>query len=445
MPLASALARGLSFRKNKDQDSKKPYFQAAPDRHGFDIKKTWIVSGRQPGRHSALQPHQISALTDLLSLPPTTPMLATRIAALGPPLTRPSFTNAPNCLCHAHTWFELRFIEELVELIGKEIGPRLAKLRTCPRDLVSPQTEDLLQTLEPYIHLFPAKGAEAGHSSDDAVCHRQNCSLCNMTNCVACRLSLFMQNSEAVRAVETSALGRKKKRGPWPELSAWLDPEPGIGWESKWMRQGNNILKDRIGVRQWGIERREAKRRGERVSGHPEASADAEVEEFDVEVQEEESDNENENVSVRRAEVWAQSYNNLVSERPRTEWYSSSLHVDRPRQSYGATDTVTDSQYWEELGHRERYGTEEWPQTEWYNSSHQASEEHQASQPRESDGAISTISGREYLEDEIPGESYQASRPRESYGATEVISMYAFMGDRGPREFRQTRMSGFMR
>ena len=383
-------------------------------------------------------------------------MLATRIAALGPPLTRPSFTNAPNCLCQAHTWFELRIVEELEELIGKEIGPRLAKLRTCPRDLVSPQTEDLLQILEPYIHLFPAKGAEAGHSSDDAVCHRQNCSLCNMTNCVACKLSLFMQNSEAVWAVKTSALGRKKKRGPWPELSVWLDPEPGIGWESKWMRQGHNILKDRIRVRQWGIERREAKRRGEPVSGHPEANTDAEEEEFDVEVQEEESDNENENASVRRAEVWAQSYNNLAGERPRTEWYSSSVHVDQPRQSYGATETMTDSQYWEELGHRERYRTEERPQTEWYNSSHQPleehdqresheSEEHQASQPRESDGAISTMSGWEYWEDEIPGESYQASRPRESYGATEIISMYADMEDRGPRESRQTRMSGFMR
>ena len=179
MALGSALSRGLSFRKNKEQDSKptRAYFQSAPTKHGFDITKAWIVSGRQPARHSALQPHQIDALTYFLSLPPTTPLLATRIAALGPPLTRPSFTNAPSCLCQAHTWFELRYIEDLMALIGKEIGPRLAKLRTCPKELLSPQTREVLQTLEPYLYLFPTEGAEAGHSTHEAECHRENVSI----------------------------------------------------------------------------------------------------------------------------------------------------------------------------------------------------------------------------------------------------------------------------
>ncbi|KAL2038831.1 hypothetical protein N7G274_008353 [Stereocaulon virgatum] len=472
----SALARGLSLRKIKDSDKQHAQFPSAPDRHGFDIKKSWIVSGRQPGRHSALQPHQLSALIRVLSLPSTTELLATRIAALGPPLTRPSFTNAPNCLCQVHTWFELRYIEELTDLIGEEMGPRLAKLRTCPRELVSPQTEQLLLALEPYLYLFPTAGAEAGHSTDGAACHRQCCAFCNTTSCMACKLSLLLQNSEALRAVKNSVFGRKKRHGAWPDLCGWLDPEPGPGWERKWMQHGHFMLKDRIRVRQWGKDRREAKRRDEPVSEYAVANANAEDEEFDEIMPEDDVESDNERTGVRQAKTWAESYHNLVGERPQTEWYNSSLNVSPSRQSCGATEGMDDSQYWENVSQRGRSRTEERPQTEWYDSSAKScvgddkqegngAHERQATRSRGSDGAISALSGWEFWEDEIPGESYPATQPQNSFGATEIISMYGHMGDHGPggtrqtrtssaygrlghvnpRESRQTRMSRFMR
>lgn len=133
-------------------------------------------------------------------------------------------------------------------MIGNEIGPRLARLRTCAADVLAPETREALMTLEPYLHLFPVAGSEAEASSDVSECHRDTCSICSLASCPACKLSLFLQNPDAVQAIRVCAFGRKKKHGSWPEACAWLDPEPGSDWEARWRREGNEILRDRARV-----------------------------------------------------------------------------------------------------------------------------------------------------------------------------------------------------
>ena len=133
-------------------------------------------------------------------------------------------------------------------MIGNEIGPRLARLRTCAADELAPETREVLITLEPYLHLFPAPRSEAEATSDVSECHRDTCSICSLASCPACKLSLFLQNPDAVRAMRICAFGRKKKHGSWPEVCAWLDPEPGSDWEARWRREGNEILRDRARV-----------------------------------------------------------------------------------------------------------------------------------------------------------------------------------------------------
>ena len=133
-------------------------------------------------------------------------------------------------------------------MIGNEIGPRLARLRTCAADLLAPETREVLMTLDPYLHLFPAAGSEAEASNDISACHRDTCSICSLASCPVCKLSLFLQNPDAVRAIRICAFGRKKKHGSWPEACAWLDPQPGSDWEARWRREGNEILRDRARV-----------------------------------------------------------------------------------------------------------------------------------------------------------------------------------------------------
>ena len=137
-------------------------------------------------------------------------------------------------------------------MIRQEIGPRLARLRSynSERDgLLGEETREVLVTLEPYLHLFPIPGGEEGEGgSEKKECHRETCSICNLANCPACKLSLFLQNPDAVRAIRVCAFGRKKKHEDWPEACAWLDPEPGSEWEARWRREGNEILRDRASV-----------------------------------------------------------------------------------------------------------------------------------------------------------------------------------------------------
>ena len=139
-------------------------------------------------------------------------------------------------------------------MIRQEIGPRLARLRSynCERDGgLGEETREILGVLEPYLHLFPillGEEMDGEGGSEKKECHRETCSICNLANCPACKLSLFLQNPDAVRAIRICAFGRKKKHEDWPEACAWLDPEPGSDWEARWRREGNEILRDRASV-----------------------------------------------------------------------------------------------------------------------------------------------------------------------------------------------------
>lgn len=156
-------------------------------------------------------------------------------------------------------------------MIGNEIGPRLARLRSCNADVLAAETREVLVILEPYLHLFPI---QVEGLSEKAECHRDTCSICNLANCPACKLSLFLQNPDAVRAIRICAFGRKKKHESWPEACAWLDPEPGSDWEARWRREGNEILRDRANTQRCDRIQRSGK--GSRLSAESENSARSE-------------------------------------------------------------------------------------------------------------------------------------------------------------------------
>lgn len=158
---------------------------------------------------------------------------------------------ASSHLCDVHTWCDIRWIEHLTDVIGYEIGPRLENLRTAPRQLISLETEELLGMLHPYIHIFPFSDPSTPSTPNASECNIQDCGVCNTTTCKACKLSSFFQNSEAVKALLMCAKGRKKRNHAWPEAIAWLEPEPGPGWEGRWREEGLGVLSDRIIIRRW--------------------------------------------------------------------------------------------------------------------------------------------------------------------------------------------------
>ena len=259
MPLRDALSRGLSFSKPKGQkvESSRPgpqlvRSQATASALQRSIQKSTFLNGRQPPKaNTPLNSEQILDLIFMLSQPVDTPLLTTSIASLKPPLSRPEKSSPANCLCNVHTWFDLRWIDDLTAVIGEEIGPRLENLRNAPRQLRSVETDEILGMLQNYAHIFPSKDPDSSRMANPYQCNARNCMVCTITSCRACKLSQFFQNEDAVKALNVCAKGRKKRRSPWPDACAWLDPEPGRGWEHKWRKEGLPILSDRIIVRHW--------------------------------------------------------------------------------------------------------------------------------------------------------------------------------------------------
>jgi len=259
MPLPKS-SHKLAFLKPKEGFiSQKPHsgiFPSAPTINytKLHLRKQKLLYGRLPPTHSTLQPHQIDWLTYYLSLPSDNLLLTTKIAALGPPLTRHMYSNAPRDLCHVHTWLEVRWIEDLTTAVREEIGPQMEKLRNAPRELLSKPTKKHLKRLEPYRHLFPFADPATGKlpAKEEGGCTK-DCKICPTIDisCIACILSHFFQNPKAVRALEILAKGRKKRGGLWSEVCAWLDPKPGLEWEARWKRQAAYVLKDRSKVAKW--------------------------------------------------------------------------------------------------------------------------------------------------------------------------------------------------
>lgn len=138
-------------------------------------------------------------------------------------------------------------------MIGAEIGHHLNHLRSAPNWLTSIETKEILNMLDPYAHVFPAPDPNVPRMENPRECNDSKCGVaaCKLT-CKACRLSTFFQNTEAVKALNICAKGRKKGGRPWPVSCAWLDPLPSRpGWAAKWKKEGLPILSDRIIARRW--------------------------------------------------------------------------------------------------------------------------------------------------------------------------------------------------
>ncbi|KAL6720549.1 hypothetical protein ACLMJK_002473 [Lecanora helva] len=257
MPLPSALSRGFSFVKPKEpkpQPSKPAISRSKTTGSALQrsFHKSTFLNGRQPPKtKTILTPDQVLDLTFMLSHPVDTPLLTSSIANLEAPLTRSSKLTPASCLCDVHTWMDLRWIEALTAVIGEEIGPRLKNLRNAPSQLRSVETEEILGMLDNYAHIFPCEDTDGSRMANPYQCNIRNCLICNITTCKACKLSQFFQNEAAVKALNVCVKGRKKRNRPWPEACAWLDPNPGRGWEMKWKKEGLPILSDRIIIRQW--------------------------------------------------------------------------------------------------------------------------------------------------------------------------------------------------
>ena len=259
MPLPHSLSRGLSLGKSKEPKYENPRPRPALSRSKTttsalqrSFNKSKFFSGRQPPRsNSSLTSEQILDLTYMLSQPIYTPLLTTSIASLSPPLTRSNKSSPAHCLCDVHTWFDLRWIDELTAIIGEELGPRLDNLRSAPSQLRSVQTDEILGMLQSYAHILPADDPDGSRMANPYQCNIRDCAVCSITSCRACKLSQFFQNGDAVKALNICVKGRKKRNRPWPEACAWLDPEPGRGWEMKWKKEGLPVLTDRIIIRAW--------------------------------------------------------------------------------------------------------------------------------------------------------------------------------------------------
>ena len=210
------------------------------------VHNSALLYGPPPPRANApLTPEQILELTFMLSQPVDTPLLTTSIARLKVPLSRPEWSKSAHCLCDVHTWFDLRWIDELTFIIGEEIGPRLDTLRKVPGELRSVETDRILGRLERYRHIFLAE------EPNSFQCDIRCCKVCSVNFCRACKLSKFFQNANAVRALNICAKGRKQKTREWPEACTWLDPKPGEGWANRWRIEGLTILSDRIVIQGW--------------------------------------------------------------------------------------------------------------------------------------------------------------------------------------------------
>lgn len=261
MPLPTRIKRGLSLGKSGDKrvvdPRSKPLAQpsqsSASALHRAIHKSTFLYGHAPPTTGTKLTPEQVRNLLDMLSLPSSTPMLTTNIARLPSPLSRHAKSSFSACLCDIHGWFDIRWIEELMDVIGAEIGPHLNHLRNAPKWLTTMETKKILDMLDPYTHIFPAQDPDGPRMASPYQCTDTTCGIeaCKLT-CKACKLSIFFQDTEAVKALNVCAKGRKRGGKPWPVSCSWLDPlPPRPGWAATWKKEGLPILSDRIIARRW--------------------------------------------------------------------------------------------------------------------------------------------------------------------------------------------------
>ncbi|KAL9130571.1 MAG: hypothetical protein Q9217_001284 [Psora testacea] len=204
---------------------------------------------------TSINPAQATALTYILSLPMDTPLLATKIAWLGSPLSRPESSLWPIELCEVHTWFEPSHLHGLTDLIVEELWDRSEGLYAFPKEYLGKQVREMLHsTLLPFRDLFKPKAGQIGPEATGKPSEAFVASRGAEKKCIACTLSLIFQNGAAVDALATLCKGRKRHRSVWPELLAFLEPvEYGRDekWRRRWLKEGIKVRRERRRVRLW--------------------------------------------------------------------------------------------------------------------------------------------------------------------------------------------------
>lgn len=207
----------------------------------------------------SLQSIYVDTLTYILAQPISTPLLTTKIAELGPPLGRATCTAWPKDLCNVHTWLNVEWLTQLKELIGNELGYYLKRLWALPQEFLGQETRRYLyETLWPYRILAavnadtPVPGAnyDVGRYDDGS----DQTQACEEISCIACNLSMLFQNANAIEALATCAKSRKRHKGPWPQILAWLEPideRKDPGWRRRWLHEGRAVRADRRKARMW--------------------------------------------------------------------------------------------------------------------------------------------------------------------------------------------------
>ena len=207
---------------------------------------------------TTLVPSQAQALTYLLSLPLSAPLLSTKIAWLRAPLSRHKDSLWPQDLCETHTWFEPRYLRELTQLIAKELWERSEGLYAFPWECMGKEVRSMLyDTLWHYRHEFAlSKDANKSKGPDVIGSPYEAFAKPNfpMEQCMACRLSSLFQDEKAVKALTTLCKGRKRHKYTWPELLAFLEPverRTDPDWRARWIKDGKDVRRERRRVRLW--------------------------------------------------------------------------------------------------------------------------------------------------------------------------------------------------
>ena len=207
---------------------------------------------------TTITPSQAQSMTHLLSLPLSAPLLSTKIAWLGAPLSRHKDSLWPKDLCETHTWFEPRYLHELTQLIAKELWERSEGLYAFPCECMGEEVRGMLyDTLLRYCDIFTVsidtdrtKGPEIIGSPYEPFAKPE----CPTEICIACKLSILFQDRIAVKSLATLCKGRKRHGYTWPELLAFLEPvEKGKdpNWRDQWIRDGKAVRRERRRVRLW--------------------------------------------------------------------------------------------------------------------------------------------------------------------------------------------------
>ncbi|MCJ1469496.1 hypothetical protein MMC07_008129 [Pseudocyphellaria aurata] len=228
MALINSLARVFSTRENKSNPSTSTPARARSQAGSKRSKTSRIV-----------------ALREVLLTPISDPTLQLMLNSLPSDLRRRRSARSSD-LCSVHAILASEPLVEIADLLTFELHRRLAHLYEVPPAHLTSETQTYLyQTLRQYRVYF----REQPRLHADKI---PDCESTLGTPCLACTLSLFFRDKAAVEALAICAKSRRQKGAEWPALLDWLEGGVKIdGWEDQWIRDGENVRRDRKKARRW--------------------------------------------------------------------------------------------------------------------------------------------------------------------------------------------------